>query len=99
MGSRRSVVRSGIVVAVVGMGSVACAGSGEDAAERSSTVETTVAASAAVPTTTGAATAGATVASALPKVDVVDLASGATVRLSELPTDGKPMLLWMWAPY
>ena len=102
MGSSRSLVRTCAVVAALGVGTSACAGSDDATGGRpvtgaeASAASTTVA---APPTSATVPAAAATVASALPKVDVVDLATGGTVRLSELPTAGKPMLLWMWAPY
>lgn len=42
---------------------------------------------------------GAESSSALPAVDVVDIATGGDVALaSVLPAD-KPVLVWMWAPH
>jgi len=88
------------VVLVLGAAATACAASdGEVATDRTDGVAATGAPTSSTAAVATAGAASGTVAAALPAVDVVDLASGATVRLSELPTSGRPMLLWMWAPY
>ncbi len=50
---------------------------------------------------TDAAEAGAAVAgtSALPVVDVIDLATGESTPLAALLPADRPLLLWFWAPW
>ncbi len=38
-------------------------------------------------------------AAKLPSVDVIDVASGATLSLASLIASDRPTLLWMWAPH
>lgn len=37
--------------------------------------------------------------SVVPNVEMIDVASGETVRLSDFESGERPLLLWMWAPH
>jgi hypothetical protein len=58
------------------------------------------------PVTAGAASSKATkatkaapVASAFPKLSVIDVKSGKSFKLQSLATTKKPLLIWFWAPH
>ena len=44
-------------------------------------------------------TAAPALASDLPSVDLVDVATGATVNLGSFAPSGRPIVLWFWAPH
>lgn len=50
------------------------------------------------PDVPAAAVGGGTVGD-LPAISVVEVTSGASVLLTDLATDARPTLLWMWAPH
>ena len=53
------------------------------------------------PDSEGASANGAAVAVSadVPDLEMVDVASGSSVRLASLVTGDKPLLLWFWAPH
>ncbi|WP_420620338.1 hypothetical protein [Candidatus Poriferisocius sp.] len=97
----KSKIRVLALAACLTLGAAACADSsdGPEAAPTGAPVSTEASATLAPAPEMATETAAPAPASDLPSVELVDVATGATVNLASFAPADQPFVLWFWAPH